>query len=204
MSKGRSARARGAGGSRWSLACLAPVALVALVALCACKPPPAPSGPSAPPQVTLIGARMSVFQGETLAASGRAAKLTYRRESGDVVANEALVQLPRATATAEQRGKNAPGIELRAAEMTGNLGTRQSAASGGVQMKSADGTSGVTPSATFDGTVQKARGEEPIRLTGTTGWTLEASSFEFLLPEERFVFFGDVVTRSSPQAPGAP
>lgn len=184
---------------------VAPARLALLLALLAgCGSPPAPPGPAAPPQVTLIGARLQVFQGEALVANGRAAKLTYQRHSGEVLASEGLLKLPKAHATEEQKGKKTPGVELRGAEIVGNLTTRQSAARGGVQMKSADGTTGVTESAQFDGNTQRARGDEPVRLTGTTGWSLDAKTFEFLLPEERFIFSGQTVTRSSPQAPKAP
>lgn len=172
-----------------------------LALLTACAPPPRSEKQEAPPQVTLIGARLQVFRGETLVAQGRSAKVTYLRNNGDVVAREALVKLPSARDPQGAASSTARGIELRAATLTGNLGTAQSVGTGGVQLRSADGTVGQTASASFDGKAKRASGTEPVRLTGKGGWTMDAQAFEFLLPEERFAFLGEVVTKTTADAP---
>ena len=110
------------------------------------------------------------------------------------------MKLPRAESS-QIRGKNAAGIELRAAEVVGNLNSQQSTATGDVVMRTVDGTVGRTARADFDGRTQRATGSEPVHLRGQAGWSVDADAFEFLLPEERFSFLGKVVTKSSPDAP---
>src|SRR5260370_35769234 len=92
--------------------------------LSACPKPPT-SDESLPPEVILSGARLRSFRGSELAATGRAAQVTYQRTTADLTASEVLLRFP-----PRQGGGPRPAlgaVEVRAPFVVGNRLTQQAA-----------------------------------------------------------------------------
>jgi len=183
-------------------AAMSPRAIIACAALLGwvgCRPPPPPPQSTQPaaPLVTLYGVRMQMYRGDTLALVGRAAKVAYHRQAAEMIASEALLRFPSGTTGVHARGSAVAGMEVRAAEVLGNLYTQQAEARGGVLMRTASGIVGETQRATFDGAAMKVHGPDPVELTGP-GYSLQAQGFDFLFGEETFTFTGGTTTELRP------
>lgn len=150
--------------------------------------PPEPMGLPARPEVALHGVRLWMFRGSEPTMRGRAARVTFNRQTSGVSAQETLVQLRPATAAAARQ------VEIRAPQLDGLLATRQADLSGGVQLVSQAGElRGETERAHFDGSQMVASGDRPVRLRGP-GSALAADGFTFDFPHEVYEFGGHVVT----------
>lgn len=165
-----------------------------LAAIAACTPT-SPIEATPAPQVTLYGLRMQYFKGSQLHLMGRAARVTYQRSTGEVIASDALVRLPQ-TGGAPAAGQRAPaiGLEVRAGQMEGSMTSRKALASGGVVVRTRAGLVGRTDSARFDGEVMEATGDQPVRVEGP-GYTMDAAGFHFWFNDEQFEFAGGVSSR---------
>jgi hypothetical protein len=169
-------------------------AAAALAGLFACAPEnPVEMTPA--PQVTLTGVRMQYFKGSQLYLVGRAARVTYQRSSGEVVASEALLRLPQAGGppAAGQRPSTA-GLEVRAGTMEGRMTSRKATASHGVLLRTRSGLEGRTESARFDGETMEAAGDQPVHVEGP-GYAMDAAGFHFWFNDEQFEFVGGVRSR---------
>lgn len=168
---------------------MARAALVAAVLLVApaCLPPSASQRAEVqeklPPQVSLYGVRLRSWSGSELVAQGRAARLTYDRQSTRFVASEGLIQFPRPDGE----------VDVRAPVFEGEMGTRLAQGSGGVTVRSSSGVRGSTPSATFDGNTLIARGTEEVDAEGP-GFELAAGGFTFHFATDELLFDGPVTS----------
>lgn len=153
-----------------------------------------PSEEGTPPEVTLHGVRMQHFRGEKLATSGRAAKLTYVRTTGELTAYESLFRFPnRGGGKPSRRGAPDPAIDVRAPVVVGSLATKQARAEGGVYMRGADGMVAQTERVYLDGNAMVARGDTRARVE-TAGYTMSADGFTLEFVPEVFTFEGNVET----------
>ena len=163
--------------------------LLLLAAACACTPR-APETPEAEqvPDVTLYGVRLQSFEGEKLAAAGRAERATYQRGTGNIVASQMVLRLPSRPGAPRA---SSHGLEVRAQRLEGNLATRQADASGGVVLRTSTGVVGRSQSAHVDGATRNIRGKEPVTLQGPN-YRHRADSFQLALDTEVFTFAGSV------------
>lgn len=161
---------------------------LAACALAACsRPRGGASGEPAPPQVRLHGVRVRYYQGESLVAISRAARVTYQRDSSDFSADEAYVRF-------EGHGQlsgRAGNVEVRAVRMEGNLAAKAADGLEGVTLKTGSGLAGETQRAHFDGVARQASGHDPVSVWGPGYW-LDAHGFHFRLEDEQ-IEFGDGV-----------
>jgi len=165
-----------------------------LVLLAACGPRREPAATSeSPPQVVLQGVQLQSFEGDQLVLAGRADRLTYQRTEGAVTATNTLLRLPSRRDT--QRAPSGPrgGMEIRAPMMEGSLSSRQLTGSGGVVIRTADGSVARTPRATYDAPAQHAQGREGVAIQAP-GYALRADSFDLSLEEGTFTFEGNTQT----------
>jgi hypothetical protein len=126
---------------------------------------------------------MRVFRGGELTMAGRAARLSFNRSTREVTAEETLFQFHPGSRPAE----------VRAPELRGNLDARAADLSGGVRLRGADGLTGETPSAHFDGTTMVANGDRPVTLHGSD-YAVQAGAFRLDFNAESFDFEGGVAT----------
>src|SRR5713226_9362330 len=115
--------------------------LLAFGTLSACPKPPT-SDESLPPEVILSGARLRSFRGSELAATGRAAQVTYQRTTADLTASEVLLRFP-----PRQSGGPSPAlglVEVRAPAVVGNRLTQQADGRDGVWVRTGSGLVGRT------------------------------------------------------------
>ena len=145
-----------------------------------------------PPQVSLFGVRLRTWSGSELSAQGRAAKLTYDRQSTRFVASEGQLLFPESKGPSAAGTQN-PDLELRAPVVEGETQTRQARGSGGVTVRSSTGLRGRTPSATFDGNALVARSTERVEAEGP-GYVLDAGGFTFYFVTDELVFDGPVTS----------
>ena len=134
-----------------------------------------------PPQVMLYGVHLTYFQGNEVAATGTADRLTYARQNSDFVSSNAWMHFP------GKRGNALAGMELKAPEVRGNLADKRADGIGGVAMQSNGGMTGHTERAHFDGQTMLLQGKDPISLQGP-GYELDAQSFVFHCRESSFDF----------------
>jgi hypothetical protein len=106
------------------------------------------------------------WRGADLAASGAADRVVYRRESGEVVAQDARVTVPR---------PGMPDLAVAAPELEGDLAARRWTARGGVVLTRGDATAR-TPTARWDESDGLVRGDEPVEVTGP-GYRLAGPAF---------------------------
>jgi hypothetical protein len=116
--------------------------------------------------VTLEEVRFRAFRGGELAASGTAAKASYRRDTGAVEALDATVQVPR---------PGTPRLDVAARTLRGELGADAWDAEGGVVLTRGDATVR-TESARWTGADGLVRGDRPVEVTGP-GYRLTGSRF---------------------------
>lgn len=165
---------------------------------CRLSAPRSPPGANEPgpdaPEVTLYGVRMQTFRGGEPFASGRAAKLSYRRATTEFVATEAQMRFPPREGGLRGPGGAASDVELRAPTLSGSLARQQVEGSGGVTLRSPSGLWAKTEKAFIDAAAGIATGSSPIEVRGR-GYELNAKGFRFEFAEERFVFEGDVRSR---------
>ncbi len=175
---------------KWGMTVRVPLALW-LCALAACGRPERAAGDApAPPQVRLHGVRIRYYQGDSLVAQSRAARVSFQRESTDLSADDAFVRF----SGHGQLSGRAGNVEVHATRVEGNLGARQADGLDGVTLKTGSGMEGRTARAHFDGVTQHAHGNEPVSVWGP-GYQLEARGFRFQLPEEQLEFVGGVESR---------
>jgi len=161
--------------------------LSALLAACSSSRP-AGDAPEKP-EVVMYGVKLRSYEGSTLTHTGRAERATYRRASGALVAERATVRFMGST-----HGNGLQGdLTVSAPLMEGQLGSRRLEASGGVEVRTADGVVANAPRATYDAAVQSVQGSEGVRLEGQ-GYSLQADTFSLALSEQSFTFEGSVQT----------
>jgi hypothetical protein len=141
-----------------------------------------------PPEVVLHGVRAQHFKGGELTAIGRAARLTYARDSTHFVAYEARMRFRDRDAPTGAKG-TVKGTELTAPEVRGILSSKQADGQGGVTLNATGGLVGHTERAHFDGVTMTAAGRLPVRLAGP-GYTLDGRDFVFHLRDSMFEFGG--------------
>ncbi len=94
-----------------------------------CLPTPEPESADTPPEVTLFGVQMTHYRGPQVAATGRSARVTYRRSSGEMVAYETFFRFPSRHAKV-RRNREPPSMEVRAPVVAGNLGAEDGRGAG--------------------------------------------------------------------------
>jgi hypothetical protein len=148
-----------------------------------------------PPHVSMYGVRLRSWEGSELVAQGRAARLTYDRQTSRFVASEGQLQFPRRdTGAAERSAREATAdLEVRAPVVQGDLATRQAEGAGGVTVRSSSGLIGQTPAAQFDGLTGVARSTTPVQAEGP-GYALTAGGFTFQFATDTLVFDGPVTS----------
>ncbi|XXF79133.1 hypothetical protein P2318_05110 [Myxococcaceae bacterium GXIMD 01537] len=161
-----------------------------LVLLAACTPRRAPEGTEEPPQVVLHGARLESFEGDRLALSGKAERVTYQRSGGDVTALDAVLYLP---ARVGDRGSAGGHTEVRAARLDVSMPTKQVTGTGGVTVRTPDGTVARAPSGTYDANAKQVRGTEGVTLKGRD-FSTRSDVFQLSLADGTFTFEGSVET----------
>jgi lipopolysaccharide export system protein LptC len=141
------------------------------------------------PQVVMHGAKLRSYEGSTLTLTGHAERATYQRSSGELVAHRATVHV----LSEDPAQPSTVRFTIRAPLMESTLGSRRLVASGGVELRGADGLVANTPRATYDAAEASVRGYEGVRADGP-GYQLQADTFSLSLPEESFTFEGAVQT----------
>jgi hypothetical protein len=133
------------------------LAITGVIALgCAGAPPPDVG--VGPPELVLDGVTFRFFRDEALRAVGQAAGATFRRDTGDLVARKATVNI--------RDPKQSGPKDLGAERVAGNVRSGQGIAEGGVWGRDEQGTTFTTESCRFDGKAQTAEGEKPVRIDG--------------------------------------
>ncbi|HSP80189.1 MAG TPA: hypothetical protein VLQ93_16780, partial [Myxococcaceae bacterium] len=126
--------------------------LSALLAACSSSRP-AGDAPEKP-EVVMHGVKLRSYEGSTLTLTGQAEQATYRRASGALVASRATLHR-----LGSGHGNPPSGdLTVRALRMEGQLGSRRMEASGGVEVRTADGMVANTPRATYDAAGQSVQG----------------------------------------------
>jgi lipopolysaccharide export system protein LptC len=157
--------------------------------LAACSPSRPAGDVPEKPQVVMYGAKLRSYEGNALTLTGHAERATYQRSSGELVAH-------RATALVLSEPPTSPPtvrFTVRAPLMESHLGSRRMVASGGVELKGADGLVAHTPRATYDAAGASVWGHEGVRARGPD-YQLQADTFSLFLPEQSFTFEGAVHT----------
>lgn len=147
---------------------------------------------SLPPEVILTGARLRSFRGSELAATGRAAQVTYQRTSADLTASEVLLRFP-----PRQGGGPSPAlgiVEVRAPVVVGNRLTQRADGRDGVWVRTGSGLVGRTDRAHFDGGTMTANGNDPVTVDGPR-YRVNADAFLLKLNAEEFSFMHKVSSR---------
>lgn len=168
------------------------LSLLALLAACAPRPPSESAGEQ--PQVVLHGARLQSFEGEQLALEGVAERVTYQRFGGDVVATDAVLQVPAKAGKGQGSAPRQAGrTEIRAPRLDVAMATRVVTGSGGVVVRTPAGEEARAPSGTYDANTQRVRGSEGVALRGPD-YSVRAEGFELSLADGTFSFEGSVRT----------
>jgi lipopolysaccharide export system protein LptC len=165
--------------------------LLAFGTLSACPKLPT-SDESLPPEVILSGARLRSFRGSELAATGRAAQVTYQRTNADLTASEVLLRFP-----PRQSGGPSPAlgiVEVRAPAVVGNRLTQQADGRDGVWVRTGSGLVGRTERAHFDGMKMIATGNDPVTVDGPR-YRVNADAFSLKLNVEEYSFMRKVSSR---------
>ncbi|MDR0966521.1 MAG: hypothetical protein LBM75_08500 [Myxococcales bacterium] len=161
--------------------------LAALTGLsCAAAPAPETQG-ELPPELILEGVTYRYYEGSTQTVSGKAARATYRNETGEIGADELFALLHD-----EAKGS----VEARGSHVLGSLLLRWADAEGGVEMLDVNGTKATTESASFDARRRRFFGETPVDVFGEGFDATATSGFSLNLRTARVLHFqGPILTR---------
>ena len=156
--------------------------------LASCSAPPIDTG-AVPPELLLKVVGFRFFQGSTLKAIGSADRVSFRRETGDVDGDHVEIRFQGATAEDD--------VELFAVQAAGNVDRQQADGTRGVRLVDAQGTTGTTDAAHFDGVRELASGTAPIDVAGSGFVLTGAAGFELPLARGGILnVFGPVHARS--------
>lgn len=144
----------------------------------------------ASPGIRLTGVTFRVYRDGRLAADGQAAAATYRRDSGDLVAEAVDVAFP---------GGEGPAPRLAAPRVRGNTRSRDLVAEGGLRMERGPDVA-TTEEARYDPDDRLVHGAWPVQVRGT-GWTLDGPGF-LLDPASGRLQIGGGVRLEVRQPPG--
>lgn len=108
-----------------------------------------------PPQLTFENLDFRVFKGSELTAEGSARRASFRRDTGDLAAEQVKVRFPATSSQAESR--------ITAAEGSGNVREHRFHAWGGVRADQA-GQVATTSEARYAGSDGLVRGDEPVEI----------------------------------------
>ena len=169
------------------------ILLLCGIAGAACQVAP-PQDENLRPEVILTGARLQSYKGSERVATGRAAQVTYQRESADLFASEVLLRFPSRKDEPRGPGPAMGAVEVRAPVVVGNRLTRQADGKNGVIVRTGNGMIGRTESAHFEGTTMIATGKEAVSVDGPK-YTLKAVGFILHLNEANYQFLNQVISR---------
>ncbi|MFL5321505.1 MAG: hypothetical protein ACJ790_17720 [Myxococcaceae bacterium] len=169
----------------------------------ACTPRREAPAAEPPPTVTLYGMKVTSFRGTELVAAGRAAKLTYVRNSTEFIGSEVLMRFPSQAKLGEPNSFITGGMEVRAPTVVGNQAARQAEGREGVVMRSGDGVVAKTERASFDGNSRTAHGDSRIDVDGPR-YSLSADHFDLSFVTQEYQFNGNVQSRLGPKEDTAP
>ncbi len=128
-----------------------------IVALSACSKgasaPDTEDGPDVPPQLTFQKLEFRIYRGPELAAEGRAAQASFRRDTGEVVAERIVARFP------EEPSR--PATRIEAGHGEGNVRERRFAGSAGVKAVQGSQVS-TTAEARWSAADGIIRGDEPV------------------------------------------
>ena len=162
--------------------------------LTACGPRPTSEATEEPPQVVLHGARLQSFEGERLTLSGTAEQLTYWRIGGDVTATNAVLRMPARSAGGPPPAPRKGGqTEIRAPRLDVSMASRVVTGTGGIEVRTPEGSVARAPSGTYDANAQRVRGTEGVTLKGPD-YEVRADGFQLSLSDGTFTFEGSVQT----------
>lgn len=120
-----------------------------------------------PPGITFEGFRFRAYRGAGLAASGQAARASFRRDSTDLLAESISVRLP------GRPGERDTVVTSATAE--GNLRARELVAAGGVTATRGPAVA-TTERVRWDGAERLIEGDDPVTLRGP-GYALDGPGF---------------------------
>lgn len=112
----------------WTRTALPLVCAGMLVAAPGCRSAKPVEGPGVVPELKLEGVRFRVYRGDDLRAFGDAATVTFRRDSTELTARDAVATLPRGAAP----------VRITAPEAAGVTSSRVFTATGGVTVTRGD------------------------------------------------------------------
>ncbi len=136
----------------------------------------------APPEIRFADVAFMVYQEGNLTAAGKAASVTYRRDTGDLAAETVVV-----TFTGTDAGETP---RLFAPRARGNARARSFFAEGGLRLEHGSDVA-TTEEARYDPGDRMVHGDRPTVLQGP-GWTLEGPGF-LLDPATRRLDLGEGV-----------
>ena len=84
-----------------------------------------------PPMATLTGIHLELFQGQDLAAFGRAAEVTYERMTGDLTASQVVVRISSHAEPGALRPAGTPELAGAATARAGGIACATGARDGG-------------------------------------------------------------------------
>jgi LPS export ABC transporter protein LptC len=132
------------------------------------------------PEIQLEAVQFRAYREAALAASGEAARVTYRRDNGDLAAAEVRITLPGAPGRA--------AALVSAPRARGNARSRDLLASGGVRLtRGADLAE--TEEARYEGADGLVHGDRPISIRGP-GYALDGPGFVLDPRAERMDILG--------------
>ena len=118
------------------------------------------------PEIRLGGVTFRVYREGRLTAAGKAAAVTYRRDSGDLAAETVDVSFP---------AGEGPAPRLTAPRVRGNARTRDLLAEGGLRAERGPDVA-TTEEARYDPEDRLVHGTWPVAIRGP-GWTLDGPGF---------------------------
>jgi len=118
------------------------------------------------PGLRLERVTFRIYRDSSLRASGRAARVDYRRDADEVVAQDLGAVLPRPEGD----------VRVQGAHVQGHVRGRQLQAEGGLEVARADVTAR-TERARYDGgPPESVRGDDPVHVQGAS-WQLDGTGF---------------------------
>lgn len=165
----------------------APAAFACVLLLTACSiEPPAPPPAVTKPDITLQQVTLRHWRNASLTLEGKAAELTYVRQTSDLAARELSLHA-------------ADGAEVHVAQAAGNAKTKSAVGSGGARLQRADGLTASAHSFVFgtdEGGAQWFSTDASVEVRGP-GMVTKASSLRADLPSQHLRFSGGVRTNLS-------